>query len=429
MVGWCAHCSARTWWRCVRPPPRAIFLENRCPYEVEMSRFHIPHFDHRANYLRDKAAIDAAIQGVLAAGNPIMGPQVAAFEREFARLCGTRHAVGVMSGTSAILLALRAIGVGPGDEVVTVANSDIPTTHAIMHTGAKPVYADIDPHTFNMSTASLAAAITPRTRAVMPVHLYGSPADMGPIVEIARASGARVVEDAALATGARYRGESVGSLGDVGAFSTAPGKILGGIGSGGMITTNDGEINQRLNRLRYYGRERSPYPDRKTESTTLPFMSTVEIGYNERLDTVDAAVLLLRLKRLQADLAVRRSHRERYAQHFRGTSVRMQEALPLSEPTWRVVVIRVAERDRVFADLCESGIEASLPYLPANHLDVSTQSLNYAKGDLPVTEAVCDTLIALPSHQFLSTDQIDKVAETVMRSVGQERVEDPEPRY
>jgi len=397
-----------------------------------MSGFRVPHFDHRANYLRDKEAIDAAIQGVLARGQPVMGPEVARFERAFATLCGVRHAVGVMSGTAALLLALRALGVGPGDDVVTVANSDIPTTHAVLHAGARPVYADVDPDTFDISPRSLAAALTPRTKAVLPVHLYGVPAEMDAVRELARQRGAFVVEDAALATGARYHGRPAGSLGDAGAFSTAPGKILGGVGSGGVVVTDDEEVHERLNRLRYYGRERSPYPsDEEASSDAAPRLhSTVEVGYNERLDTIDAAVLLVRLRRLRGDLEVRRLHRERYAARFRGTAVRVQQATPGSEPSWRVVVVRVPDRDRVYAQLRRAGIEVTLPYLPANHLDGSTRDLGYRRGDLPVTEAVCDTLLALPSHPFLSQDQVDEVAETVLAALGRGAVavEDPEFR-
>jgi dTDP-4-amino-4,6-dideoxygalactose transaminase len=377
----------------------------------------IPHFDHAASYRRDQQATDAAIGRVLERGTPIMGPEVPAFERAFAALCGVRHAVGVMSGTAAMLLGLKALGVGPGDEVVTVANSDVPTTLAILHAGARPVYAEIDRDTFNLDPVGLERYLTPRTKALLPVHLYGVPADMAPIVELASARGVRVLEDAALATGATYRGRPTGALGDVGAFSTAPAKVLGGIGSGGVIVTDDDALHARLLRLRYYGRERSAYPDADADPATMPG-ATVEIGYNERLDTLQAAVLLVRMQRLPGDLAVRRAHHARYATRFAGTAVRVQAAPAGSEPSWRVVVVRVPDRDRVYAELRRAGIEVTLPYLPANHLDACTRDLGYRRGDLPITEAFCDTMLALPSHPFLSAAQVDEVADALVAALG-----------
>lgn len=377
----------------------------------------IPHFDHAAAYRRDKDAIDAAIQGVLERGQPIMGPEVAAFEAAFAARCGVRHAVAVMSGTAAMLLGLKALGVGPGDEVVTAANSDVPTTLAILHAGARPVYADVDGATFNLDPEAVAARMTPRTKAVLPVHLYGVPAEMAPIVDVARRHGAAVLEDAALATGARYRGRPIGAWGDAAAFSTAPAKVLGGVGSGGVITTDDDALHARLARLRYYGRERSAYPDADADPDAMPG-ATVEVGFNERLDTLQAAVLLVRLRRLDDDLAVRRAHHARYAARFAGTAVRVQQAPDGAEPAWRVVVVRVPDRDRVYRELRRAGIEVTLPYLPANHLDACTRPLGYRRGDLPVTEAFCDTMLALPCHPFLDAAQVDEVADALLAALG-----------
>lgn len=382
-----------------------------------MPPMRIPHFDHAATYRRDADATDAAIRRVLERGTPIMGPEVAEFEAAFAALCGVRHAVGVMSGTAAMLIGLKALGVGPGDEVVTVANSDVPTTLAILHAGARPVYAEIDAATYNLDPAALEAVLSPRTKAVLPVHLYGVPADMDPILEVARARGLAVLEDAALATGARYRGRPTGGLGDVGAFSTAPAKVLGGIGSGGVITADDDALHERLLQWRHYGRERSAYPDAAADPAQMPG-ATVVAGYNERLDTVDAAVLLVRLPRLEGDLAVRRAHHARYVARFAGSAVRVQAAPEGAEPSWRVVVVRVPERDRVYAALRRQGIEVTLPYLPANHLDACTRHLGYRPGDLPLTEAFCDTMLALPSHPFLTADQVDAVADALLDALG-----------
>jgi dTDP-4-amino-4,6-dideoxygalactose transaminase len=377
----------------------------------------IPHFDHAAYYRRDQRATDEAIHRVLARGTPIMGPEVAAFEAAFAERCGVRHAIGVMSGTAAMLLGLKALGVGPGDEVVTVANSDVPTTLAILHAGARPVYAEIDADSFNLDPAALPAHLGPRTKAILPVHLYGVPAEMDAIVEIARAHGAAVLEDAALATGATYGGRPVGGWGDVGAFSTAPAKVLGGIGSGGVITTDDDALHARVLRLRHYGRERSAYPDPSREPAEMPG-ATIEVGYNERLDTVQAAVLLVRMARLDDDLEVRRAHHARYLGRFAGTAVRVQAAPAHAAPAWRVVVVRVPDRDRVYGELRRAGIEVTLPYLPANHLDACTRDLGYRPGDLPVTEAFCDTMLALPSHPFLTAAQVDEVADALLAAIG-----------
>ena len=377
----------------------------------------IPHFDHAAYYRRDQTATDAAIHRVLERGTPIMGPEVAAFEAAFAELCGVRHAVGVMSGTAAMLLGLKALGVGPGDEVVTVANSDVPTTLAILHAGARPVYAEIDGTTFNLDPAALPAVLGPRTKAVLPVHLYGVPADMDPILEVARAHGVPVLEDAALATGATYRGRPTGGLGDVGAFSTAPAKVLGGIGSGGVITTDDDAVHARLLQWRHYGRERSAYPAEAVDPSEMPGATLVP-GYNERLDTVDAAVLLVRLPRLAGDLAVRRAHHARYVAHVAGSAAQVQAAPAGAEPSRRVVVVRVPDRDRVYAELRRAGIEVTLPYLPANHLDACTRDLGYRRGDLPRTEAFCDTMLALPSHPFLSVAQVDEVGDALVSAIG-----------
>lgn len=375
----------------------------------------IAHFNHVAHYARDSEAINTAIQNVLVRGSLVMGPEVAEFEAAFATLCDVHYAIGVMSGTAALVLALKALDIGPGDEVVTVANSDIPTSHAITHTGARIVYADINQATYNLDPAAFAAAITTRTRAVLPVHLYGAPADMDEINKIAAAHNLAVIEDAALATGASYRGRPVGGLGTIGAFSTAPGKVLGGVCSGGVITTNDADLRQRLDQLRYYGRERSPYPGPEEDLLRLP-TKTVRIGFNERINTLDAAVLLIRLRRLPEDLSARRANRARHLERFAGSGVHVQAALSGTNPAWRVVTIRIPERDRIYTLLRRAGVGVTLPYLPPNHLDVCYRDLGYRPGDLPETEAFCDELLALPCHQYVSLDQVDEVADLVLAS-------------
>jgi dTDP-4-amino-4,6-dideoxygalactose transaminase len=371
----------------------------------------VPHFDHAANYERDRAAIERAIQRVLAAGEPIMGPDVSAFESEFAALCGARFAMAVMSGTAALLLALRALELQPGDEVVTAANSDIPTSHAVTHAGATVVWADIDPATFNLDPEAVRRAIGPRTRAILPVHLYGVPADMEPIRTIAEEHGLAVVEDAALATGATYRGAPVGSLGDVAAFSTAPGKVLGGICSGGVVTTSSEVLAERVESLRHYGRS-TPADPRHRSSGDVPWPpDTVRLGYNERMNAVDAAVLRIRLSRLSGDIAVRRSHAERYRSRLRDTGVRWQQVPDGAEPVWRTFTVRVPDRDGIYAALRREGYEVTLPYLPPNHLDVCYREGGYEVGSLPETERFADELLALPCHPFLDDAQVDELSD------------------
>lgn len=370
-------------------------------------------FDHVAHYRHDRAAIDEAVHTVLASGETIMGPAVRRFEEAFAAMCGARHAAGVASGTSALLLALRAAGIGSGDEVITVANSDMPTSLAISHSGARPVWVEIDPHSFNIDPAAAAAAVGPRTRALLPVHLYGVPAEMAPLLALAERHGLAVIEDAALATGARYHGRPIGSLGTLTAFSTAPGKILDGIGSGGVISYDDPSLTARLDSLRHYGRERSPYRDRPQPGPKWP-SPTVELGYNERLDTVDAAVLEVRLRRLDEMLARRREIAERYRRSFAGSAVRMQQPPADSESVWRVVTVRVPERDRIYADLHERGIEATLAYLPLNHLEPVYRELGYRPGSLPETEAFGAELLTLPCHPYLSDAEVEEVAATLL---------------
>ncbi|MAZ53128.1 MAG: hypothetical protein CMO31_03825 [Trueperaceae bacterium] len=370
-------------------------------------------YDNIAQYLSDKEAIDAAVLSVLESGELVMGPDVRALEEEFAAYCGTNYAVGVTSGTSALLLALRALGIGEGDEVITVANSDIPTSQAVTLTGAKVVWVDIEPIGCNMDPDQIEAAITPKTKAILPVHLHGVPADLDPILKISEKYDVAVVDDAALAAGARYRGNRIGSLGSLTAFSTAPGKILGGIGSGGLITTEDRSLYNRLNTLRHYGREDPPYRDKQSMGPKWP-SDTIEIGYNERIDSIQAAVLRIRLPQLDELSVRRREIAEIYSKGFEKVGVRYQQPPPDSEAVWRVFTVLLPDRDRVHAGLHAVGIESSLAYVPADHLDVCYRDLGYRPGSLPETEVFCNELLALPCHPYMSNAEIDEVLTTVV---------------
>lgn len=369
-------------------------------------------FDHKANYLRDKAAIDAAVQRVLLEGGPIMGPDVARFEEAFAQLVGSSYAIGVMSGTAALTLAVASLGIRSGDEVITVANSDTPTSHAISLAGATPVWVDIDPDTYNILPGAIVDAITSRTRAILPVHLYGVPVDMDVITAVARDHELAVIEDAALATGALYKGRAAGSLGDVAAFSTAPAKVLGGICSGGVVTTSSVKIFEAISELRHYGRSASPYPDSNPVSAPMPG-PTRRIGYNERINTIDAAALLIRMRRLQGDLLKRRENADRYRELLAGTGLKMQRPPIDCAPAWRVFTIRVPDRDRVYKELRSAGYGVSLMYLPPIHLDECYKDLGYPPGSLPNTERFCDELLCLPCHQFVTSEQVEEVAAAV----------------
>ncbi len=373
----------------------------------------IKMFDYVAHYQQDKEAIDAAIFQVLESGRLVMGPDVPAFESEFAAYCGATYSVAVTSGSAALLLALRALEIGPGDEVITVANSDTPTSLAISLAGAQVVWIDIDPKSYNLNPDLLEAAITPKTKAILPVHLYGVPAEMKPIMDIAERHDLAIVEDAALATGASYHGKRIGSLGTLTAFSTAPGKILDGVGSGGMVNTNDQTLYQRLNILRHYGRKRPPYRDTTEAGPKWP-TETLEIGYNERLDTIHAAVLRVRLQRLEPMLSRRRDIAAKYQTLFQHTAVQTQCPPENSEPAWRFFTVRVPQRDRIYAELYKQGIETMLAYLPVNHLDVCYQHLGYVRGSLPATEAFADELLALPCHPYLTNEDVEEVAQTLV---------------
>lgn len=374
----------------------------------------ISMFDHIAHFECDREEITRAVLGVLESGKLVMGPDVRSFEEEFAAYCGAAYAVGVSSGTSALLLALRALGIGAGDEVITIANSDIPTSQAITLTGAQVVWVDIEPDSFNINPELIENAITSKTRAILPVHLYGVPANMTPILEIADKHGLHVVEDAALATGATYQGKRVGALGSLTAFSTAPGKMLDGVGSGGIISTNDKTLYDRLNSLRHYGRKRTPYRDLPVTGPKWP-SETLEIGYNERLDSIQAAVLRIRLRRLAEMLERRREIAATYQRLFQITEVQTQQAPPNAEPSWRFFTVRIPDRDRIYAELFKQGIETMLAYLPPNHLDTCYQNLDYERGSLPHTEAFAEELLTLPCHPYLTDTEVEDVADSLLK--------------
>ncbi|MBP6786637.1 MAG: DegT/DnrJ/EryC1/StrS family aminotransferase [Candidatus Promineofilum sp.] len=364
----------------------------------------IPLVDLKAAYRRLQAEIDAATARVLAGGWYILGPEVAAFEVEFATYLGVDHAVGVASGTDAVLLALRALGVGPGDEVITVAHTAVATVAAVELAGATPRLVDIDAATYTLDPARLAAAVTPRTRAVVPVHLYGVPTDMDAVLAVAHAQGLLVVEDCAQAHGARYRDRIVGTLGDAAAFSFYPTKNLGALGDGGAVATNWPEVAERLRLLRQYGwRER--------------YVSDVA-GTNSRLDELQAAILRVRLRHLDAENAARRRLAARYDAALAGLPVTLPTERADDRAVYHLYVIRTAARDALAEHLRARGIGTGVHYPVPVHRQPAYAHLGYGPGSLPATEAAAAEVLSLPMYPDLPEAAVDTVAAAVRAFCG-----------
>lgn len=359
----------------------------------------IPLVDLKSAYARLRAEIDAATARVLASGWYILGPEVRAFEDEFAAYLGAGHAVGVASGTDAVLLALRALGVGAGDEVITVAHTAVATITAITLSGATPRFVDIDPATYTLDPARLEAAITPRTRAVVPVHLYGAPADMQPILAIARAHGLLVVEDCAQAHGATIGGRRVGTFGDAAAFSFYPTKNLGALGDGGAVVTNRPDVAERLRLLRQYGwRER--------------YISDV-VGYNSRLDELQAAILRVRLRHLDAENASRRRLAAGYDAALAALPVALPAGWPDASAVYHLYVIAADERDALAAHLAAQGISSGVHYPVPAHRQPAYAHLGYGPSSLPATEAAAARVLSLPMYPDLPEAAVNTVAAAV----------------
>jgi dTDP-4-amino-4,6-dideoxygalactose transaminase len=377
----------------------------------------VPMNDLRAQYLSIKDEVDEAIQRVLSSGVFEMGQEMEAFEGEFARFCGVRHAIGVGSGTAALQVALLACGVGPGDEVISVPNTDISSASAISHCGARVVWADIAPRTYNLDPNKIEEKITPRTKAILPVHLYGHPADMESIMAIAREHALKVIEDAALATGARYKGQRVGTFGQAGCFSFAPSKIMGAYGDGGMVITNDDDIATGARLFRSYGEERMEYQHFGDIAIHAPFNYVAE-GLHSHLDTLQAAVLRVKLKKLGEWITLRRENAYRYNDLLDGLEVMTPFEQEGVEHVYRVYVVRVRDRDRVRQELAMKGIATGLHYVPPLHLQPAYRRLGHKRGDFPVTEQVADELLCLPVFPELSKQQIEEVVEALRSNLN-----------
>jgi dTDP-4-amino-4,6-dideoxygalactose transaminase len=364
----------------------------------------IPFGDLKRQYESIKPELDEAAARVLSSGWYILGPEVRAFEDEFAALCGVGHAIGVGNGTEALYLALLGLGVGVGDEVITVANAADYEPLTILQSGARPVFVDVDERTYTIEPELLEAAITPRTKAIMPVHLYGRMADMAAIMAVAERHGLPVIEDCAQAHGARFGERVAGSVSICGCFSFYPSKNLGALGDGGMIVTGDAELAAKLRRLRMYGWEKRYY--------------TVDAGgINSRLDELQAALLRVKLRHLAGWNDARRRIARRYNQLLAGTALLLPDIPDDQSHVCHLYVVQSAQRDRLQAALRERGVETAIHYpLPA-HLQPVYQGLA-APGSLPVTERLAGQVLSLPIYPELTDAEVDAVAAAVREALA-----------
>ena len=361
----------------------------------------IPLVDLKAQYRSIKPEVDAAIQRVLDSAQFILGDEVLAFERDFAAYCGTGEAIGVNSGTSALHLAFLAAGVGPGDEVVTVPFTFVATVSTIVYAGATPVFVDIDPDYYTMDPAKLEAAITPRTKAIVPVHLYGQPADMDPILDIARRRGITVIEDAAQAVGADDKGRRCGSMSAMACFSFYPGKNLGAYGEGGAVVTSDPDLARRIRVLRSWGEERR-------------YEHSIK-GFNYRMDGIQGAVLGVKLRHLERWTEARRTRAQAYRRALAYTPAALPAERPGVRHVYHVFGVRLPQRDAWRARFAELGIQTGVHYPIPVHLQPAHRDLGYDRGAFPVSEAVAEEILSLPIYPELTDEQIETIG-TALRA-------------
>lgn len=357
----------------------------------------VPFVDLKRQFQSVREEIIQSVISVLESGHYILGEEVKAFETEIATYCGCKFGIGVNSGTDALLLTLVASDIGVGDEVITVANTFIATAEAISLTGATPVFVDVDERTMTMAVEQVAARITPRTKAIIPVHLYGHPVDMDPIMTLAEQHGLVVIEDACQAIGATDKGRRAGSIGHAGCFSFVPAKNLGGYGDGGMIVTNDEHLRDRIEVLRNHGSSRKYYHD--------------VIGYNSRLDSLQAAVLRVKLRRVDEWNAIRLARARHYTDLLEGTRVITPKERPGTQPVYHLYVIRTRERDALQASLKRAGIEILIHYPVPIHQQRAYAALPYFS--LPVTEQIAQEILSLPLFPEMSEDEVKEVAERI----------------
>ncbi len=357
-----------------------------------------PFWDYRREYEELRDEILAAVDRVFKSGKLILGPEGIAFERDMAAYVGVKGGVGVNSGTDAIYIALAAAGVGTGDEVITVPNTAVPTVSAIQVLGARPVFVDVRDDDFLMDVGQIEAAITPRTRAIVAVHLYGQCVDLDPVLEIARRHGLKVIEDCAQSQGALYRNRRCGSIGTVATFSFYPTKLLGGYGDGGMVVSDDEAVVNLARSLRFYGMEQTYYAERH--------------GYNSRLDEVHAAILSLKLPRVDGWINRRRDIADRYRQGFAGSGLRLPKENDYGRHVYHLFVVETSgDRDATLARIEARGLKCGVQYRWPIHVMRGYQDLGYREGQFPVVERKARHIFSLPMYPHLGDDEVDEVIE------------------
>jgi dTDP-4-amino-4,6-dideoxygalactose transaminase len=364
----------------------------------------VPYLDLKAQYQSIKPEIDAAIARVLDSCQFVLGPEVAGFEEEFAAYCGTAECIALNSGTSALHLALLAAGVGPGDEVITVPFTFVASVSAVTYAGARPVLVDIDPRSFTMDPALIEAAITPRTKAILPVHLYGQSADMDPILEVARRHRLVVIEDAAQAHGAKYKGRPVGSIGDMACFSFYPGKNLGAYGEGGAVTTSNPEYAHTIRMLRDWGQ------DRKYHHLLR--------GFNYRMEGFQGAILRVKLRHLEAWTEARRAVVRLYDELLADSGVETPKEMPWGRHVYHVYTLRSDDRDGLQAALQADGIQTGIHYPVPAHLQPAYADLGYGRGAFPQSEAAAEQVLSLPLYPELSPQAVAQVGGAVKKAIA-----------
>lgn len=355
----------------------------------------VPFLDLQASYREIQAELESAILTSLRSGQYIGGPEVDSFERDFANFVGAKRCVGLANGLSALHLALKALGVGEGDEVIVPSNTFIATWLAVSEVGAFPVPVEPTDATFNIDPAKIEAAITKRTKAIIPVHLYGQPADIDPVLKIARRHGLKIIEDAAQAQGARYKGKPLGAHGDIVCWSFYPGKNLGAAGDAGAITTDCADLADQVKLLSNYGSRKR-------------YMNEIH-GYNSRLDPVQAAVLSVKLKHLSEWNARRSSIAARYTEALRHEAITLPFVPEWAEPVWHIYAIRHPRRDALRASLDEFGVKTLIHYPIPPHLQAAYRALGFGRGSYPIAERMADTLVSLPMGPAMSEEQVQRV--------------------
>ena len=362
-------------------------------------------YDLKKHFIANKYEILKKIESVLSKGILELGEEVNKFENNFSKYCNAKYCVTVSSGSMALLLSLKALNLKSNDEVITVANSDIPTSHAISLAGAKIRWVDVEERTFNIDINEITKNINQNTKVILPVHLFGNPANMIKIKSIAKKNNLKVVEDACLATGAICENKKIGSISDITVFSTNPGKILDGIGPGGIITTNNKKIFKNLKQLRDYGRIKRP--------GKWPVKSQI-IGYNSKLSTINAAILNIRLKKLDWYIKKRNQNAKIYKQILKSKNIRFQETNQNCISAWRNFPIRVKNRNSIYNKLYNKNLNIKLNYLPPNHKDDCYAQCK-KNPELPVTDKICSEIINLPCHPYMTKKELINIAKNIIK--------------